>query len=201
MKESILRNTRPEYQAQNLRELVSSNVMFSQSQEAMVVLFGGLGFLTAMMLMRHLFSRRQGMLQASLPDRRETEYGRRCIAYLVLCIGPIVLNYLLYLLIVAANGLLPYVDWGILLPRMGVLLAINFYGFAMGMVASVLTGTYWAALLAGAVLIIGLEGLAILWYYLAGEYLHTLVSSGLSDILEGNSPAFVLYRAYYAPSK
>ena len=32
----------------------------------------------------------------------------------------------------------------------GLLLLINVYGFAMGMVCSVLTGTYWAALLAGA---------------------------------------------------
>ncbi|MGN0773722.1 MAG: hypothetical protein ACI4MP_08015 [Candidatus Ventricola sp.] len=169
--------------------------------EMMVILYGGLGFLTAMMLMGHLFSRRQSMLQAALPDRRETDFLRRCVGYGVLCLAPIVINFLLYLLVVAANGLLSYVMWDRLLPKLGMLLLINFYGFAMGMLCSVLTGTWWAALLAGAVLIVGLEGLAALWYCVAGQYLHTLVGESFTDLLLRLSPAYTLYKGFYRPAE
>lgn len=132
MKADIMENAldKPEM----LTNLVSSSVMTSPlNLEMMVIVFGGLGFLCAMMLSRHLFSRRQGMLHAALPDKRETDFLRRMIAYAVLCLCPIVVNFLLYLLVVAMNGLLSYVAWETLLPRFGLLLLINLYGFAMGM--------------------------------------------------------------------
>ena len=198
-KASILMNVEAEHQARSLTELITTHVLFRMNLETMVVLFGGLGFLTALMLWRHLFSRRQGMLQAALPDKRETDFARRCIGYLVLCLGPILLNFVLYVLIVAVNGLISYLNWSALLSRFGLLLLINLYGFAMGALASVLTGTYWAAMMAGAVLIVGLEGLATLWYYLAGKYLHTLVEAGHSGLISNISPAYTLYKGYYAP--
>ena len=81
----------------NMTQLVSSNVMTDPlNLEMMTAVYGGLGFLTAMMLMRHLFSRRQGLLHAALPDRRETDFLRRLIAYAVLCIVPILLNFLIF---------------------------------------------------------------------------------------------------------
>lgn len=138
MKADIMENAldKPEM----LTNLVSSSVMTSPlNLEMMVIVFGGLGFLCAMMLSRHLFSRRQGMLHAALPDKRETDFLRRMIAYALLCLCPIVVNFLLYLMVVAMNGLLSYVAWETLLPRFGLLLLINLYGFAMGMLASVLT--------------------------------------------------------------
>lgn len=185
-----------------LTNLVSTNVMTSPLKlEAMVITFGGLGFLCAMMLSRHLFSRRQGMLHAALPDRRETDFLRRLMAYAVLCLCPIVLNFLIYLLVVALNGLLGYVAWDKLLGRFGLLLLINLYGFAMGMLASVLTGTYWAALLAGAVLIIGGEVMAYLWKVFAGYYLHTMVEQGFREMLMSVSPAFSLYKGFYRPAE
>ena len=200
-KESILAYHETAEQARSLTNLVSSQVMSSSMNlEMMVVVFGGLGFLTAMMLFRHLFSRRQGMLHASLPDKRETDYLRRCIGYVVLCLMPIVLNFLLYLAIVAANGLLGYVAWAKLLPKFGLLLLINLYGFAMGMLSSVLTGTYWAALLAGAVLIVGMEGLATLWrFYLADLYLHTMVETSFREAMLALSPSYSLYKGFYQP--
>lgn len=191
----------PAYQAESLKNVVTNDLLNSQSLESWVVLFGALGFLTAMMMMRHLFSRRQGMLHAALPDKRETDFLRRIIGYVVLCLAPIVLNMLLYLLVVAVNGLLPYVEWGKLLAKFGMMLLINLYGFAIGLLASVLTGTYWAALLAGAVLIVGAEGLAYLWNYLAGRYLHTMITGGVGKTLVRYSPAFSLYKGLYRPAE
>ncbi len=188
--------------ATEISAIVSTQVMTDPlNLEMMVILYGWLGFMTAMMLMGHLFSRRQSMLQAALPDRRETDFLRRCVGYAVLCLAPIVINFLLYLLVVAANGLLGAVMWDRLLVKFGRLLLINFYGFAMGMLSSVLTGTWWSALLTGAVLIVGMEGLAGLWHSVAGKYLHTLVSKSFTDMLLRLSPAYTLYKGFYRPAE
>ncbi len=190
-----------EEMAADITKTVSVQVMTSPlNLEMMVILYGALGFMTAMMLMGHLFSRRQSMLYAALPDRRETDFLRRCIGYVMLCLAPIVINFLLYLLVVAANGMIGYVAWDKLLLKFGRLLLINFYGFAVGMLCSVLTGTWWAAILAGAVLIVGAEGLAVMWHSIAGQYLHTLVQSTLTDRLALLSPAYALYKGFYRPA-
>ena len=106
-KENIMTWQEPAYQAESLKNVVTNDLLNSQRLESWVVLFGALGFLTAMMMMRHLFSRRQGMLHAALPDKRETDFLRRIIGYVVLCLAPIVLNMLLYLLVVAVNAFFP----------------------------------------------------------------------------------------------
>ena len=192
----------PEVIAERFTQSVSSEVMTRPlNLELMVILYGGLGFLTAMMLMRHQFSRRQSMLHAALPDKRENDFLRRCAGYALLCLAPILVNFMLYLLVVALNGLLEYVKWNVLLPKFGMLLIINFYGFAMGVLASVLTGTYWAALFAGGVLIVGAEALAALWYWLGGRYLHTLVKDSFTDALLRFSPAYSLYKTFYKPTE
>lgn len=183
-------------------QLVNSSAMYhGMTLEVRCVLYGGLGLLTAVMLFRHLFSRKQGMLQASLPDKRETDFLRRLIAYGVLGIGPILLNYVLYLLIVTFNGLLPYVDWRYFLSHMGTLLLVNLFGFAVGVLACVLTGTWWAALLAGAVLVVGFEGLSYVWYILAGKYLHTFVGSVYRNLLVKFSPTVSLYKSVFKPAQ
>lgn len=191
-----------EFYAKNMTRLVSSSVMTDPlNLEMMTAIYGGLGFLSAMMLFRHLFSRRQGYLHAALPDRRETDFLRRLIGYAVLCLAPIILNFLLYLVIVAVNGLLAYVDWTVLLSKFGILLLINLYGFAMGLLSSILTGTYWAAILAGAVMIVGAEAMAILWNNLAGRYLHTHLDTGFNEMLRSAFPTFSLYKGFYRPNE
>ena len=185
----------------SLTELVSSNLMCEPfNLEINTLLYCGLGFLCAMILMRHLFSRRQGLMHAALPDKRESDFLRRCTGYAVLGLLPIVLNQLLYVLIVAGNGLLSYVAWSRLLGTFGIMLLLNLYGFAIGMLASVLTGTFWAAPLAGGVLFVGAEVLAELWRYLAYRYLHTLVSTGFNHMLQTVSPALSLYKGLYRPA-
>lgn len=192
----------PEIIEERFNQTVSVEVMTRPlNLELMVILYGGLGFLTAMMLMRHQFSRRQSMLHAALPDKRESDFLRRCVGYVALCLVPILINFMLYLLVVALNGLLEYVEWSVLLPKFGMLLVINFYGFAMGVLASVLTGTYWAALLAGAMMVIGVECTSYLWYDLAGRYLHTLVKDSYTDALLRFSPAYSLYKTFYKPTE
>ena len=192
----------PEMIAERFTQTVSVEVMtMPLNLELMVILYGGLGFLTAMMLMRHQFSRRQSMLHAALPDKRGSDFLRRCVGYVVLCLLPILINFMLYLLVVALNGLLEYIEWNVLLPKFGMLLVINFYGFAMGVLASVLTGTYWAALLAGAMMVIGVECTSYLWYDLAGRYLHTLVKDSYTDALLRFSPAYSLYKTFYKPTE
>ncbi|MBE5766393.1 MAG: hypothetical protein E7335_04380 [Clostridiales bacterium] len=188
--------------SRSMTSLVSVSPMTDPlNLELMTAVYGGLGFLTAMMLMRHLFSRRQGLLHAALPDRRETDFLRRLIAYALLCVVPIVLNFLIYLVIVAANGLMGFVDWSVLMPKFGMLLLINLYGFAMGMLCSVLTGTYWAAILAGLVLVVGAEGMAFLWNNLAKLYLDTKVSTGFDTMLRSFFPTFSLYKGFYRPAE
>jgi len=192
----------PEVITERLTQSVSAEVMTRPlNLELMVILYGGLGFLSAMMLMRHQFSRRQSMLYAALPDKRGMDFLRHCVGYMALCLLPICINFLLYLLVVALNGLLGYVEWSVLLPKFGMLLVINFYGFAMGMLASVLTGTYWAALLAGAMMVIGVECTSYLWYDLASHYLHTLVKDSYTDALLRYSPAYSLYKTFYKPAE
>lgn len=198
---NVVKYYQPEHMAAELTRLVSQNVFLAQSQEMMVIIYGGMGFLCALLLVRHLFSRRQGMLHASLPVRREKDFLHRCIAFAVLGLAPVMINFLLYLVVVGVNGLWPYVNWGILLGKFGVLLLIQVYGFAMGMLSSVLTGTYWAALLAGAVLIVGFEGLSYLWFSLATRYLHTIVTSTFTDGLRQISPCFSLYKGFYQPAE
>lgn len=188
--------------AKGLTHLVSESAMFgSFNLETAVTLYGGLGFLTAMVLMGHLFGRRQSLMHAALPDRRETDFLRRCAAYAVLCLAPIMVNFLLYLLIVAANGLMGYVAWGRLLPRFGMLVLINVYGFAMGMLCSVMTGTWWAAILAGAVLIVGMETFAGMWYSLSRRYLYTLTEASFMGVLKCLSPAYTMYKGFYQPAE
>ncbi len=180
------------------------NTAFNNSMldlEAMVLLYSALGFLCAITLMRHLFSRRQGMLHAALPQRRERDFLQRCLAYVAFGFVPIVLNFLLYLLIVAANGLLPYVAWNTLLGKFGLLLFIGLHGFAVGMLSSVLTGTYWAAALAGIVLTLSSWVVIQCWCSIASLCLQTMTSEGINQLITLFSPIYALYKGFYQPQE
>lgn len=200
-KEGILYRNNTPYMDQELNRLATyAAFRDGVTLEGLTIVTGGLGFLAAVVLMSHLFSRRQCMLQFSLPDQRESDWLRRCVCYLALCAAPILLNQLILLAVIAANGLLPWLSWGPFLARCGLMLLINLYGFAMGMLASVLTGTYWSVLLAGGVLIAGAELFCVLWDYLASSYLHTYTSD-LGRLLRNASPAYTLYKGFYQPER
>lgn len=186
--------------APEIRSFLCSSLLYSlPGLEGLCVLFAVTGFLSALILFRHLFSRRKGMLVFSLPDTRVQDFGRRFICFLFFSVLPILLNYGFYLLVVALNGLTGYLLWGKLLARMAVLLLIHLYGFAVGVLSCVLTGYFWAALLAGAVLTVSFEGAFYLWSTIAGHYLDTLPDTFYRDWLSRLSPVYVLYKNVYRP--
>ena len=129
--------------ASEIRFFLSGSLLYSLlGLEGLCVLFATTGFLSAMILFRHLFSRRKGMLVVSLPDTRTQDFGRRFVCFLLFSVLPIFLCYGLYLLVIVLNGLTDYLLLGKLLTRMAVLLLIHFYGFAVGVLSCVLTGYF-----------------------------------------------------------
>ena len=60
-----------------MRELTYTFIYSPLNLETICALFGALGFLAAMVLFRHLFSRKQGMMYAALPMKRERDFGLR----------------------------------------------------------------------------------------------------------------------------
>lgn len=200
MKADIMENAldKPEM----LTNLVSSSVMTSPlNLEMMVIVFGGLGFLCAMMLSRHLFSRRQGMLACGAAGQAGNRF-------------PAPHDRLRIAVSVSHRGQLPALPAGSCDERLAVLCRM---GNAIAQIWSVASHqplrfchgyarectdrTYWAALLAGAVLVIGMEGMACIWNYFAGCYLHTLVNQSFNEMLLSNSPAFSLYKGFYRPAE
>ena len=74
-------------------------------QESLTVFFGAVGFGSAMILFRHLFSRRQAMMMAELPQDRTKDLLQRTGCFGILAILPTVLCLALYALLVQTNGL------------------------------------------------------------------------------------------------
>ena len=186
--------------AAEIRLFLSSSLLYSLlGLEGLCILFAVTGFLSAMILFRHLFSRRRGMLVDSLPNTRAQDFGRRFLCFLLFSVLPILLSCGAYFLVVALNGLRAYLVWEKLLARMAVLLLIHFYGFAVGTLACVLTGYFWAALLAGAVLTVSFEGTFLLWSTIAQRYLGTMPDNFYHIWLGRLSPIYVLYKNVYRP--
>lgn len=186
--------------AAEIRLFLSSSLLYSLlGLEGLCVLFAVTGFLSAMILFRHLFSRRRGMLVGSLPNTRAQDFGRRFVCFLLFSVLPILLSFGTYFLVVALDGMSAYLVWEKLLARMAVLLLIHFYGFAVGALACVLTGYFWAALLAGAVLTVSFEGTFFLWSSIARRYLDTMPDAFYQNWLGRLSPVYVLYKNVYRP--
>ena len=113
--------------AAEIRLFLSCSLLYSLlGLEGLCVLFAVTGFLSAMILFRHLFSRRKGMLVDSLPNTRAVDFGRRFVCFLLFSVLPILLSFGAYLLVIALNGLGAYLLWEKLLARMAVLLLIHF---------------------------------------------------------------------------
>ena len=68
--------------APEIRSFLSGSLLYSLlGLEGLCILFAVTGFLSAMILFRHLFSRRKGMLVVSLPDTRTQDFGRRFVCF------------------------------------------------------------------------------------------------------------------------
>lgn len=190
--------TFPAETLQDLTQAVSQDGFFSGlNAEQKAVVYAGLGFLCALVLFRHLFSRKQSMLVAALPDKRATDFGRRLLCYGLYGLLPTALALGAYVPVAAANGLLPYMNWAQAGGRMLSILLMNVYGFAVGTLACALTGAYWTAVLTGALLTAGVEATLYLWQGLAYRYLKTMLDS--NAWLKTYSPAVTLYKGLVKP--
>lgn len=173
-------------------------VTLLKAPEFCCAVLGGLGFLSALCLFGHLHSRRQSQLIAALPVKREKDFLLRAAAFAFLCLIPTALCLLCYPVVIAARQPAPlYFRWGLFLAQAGVALLIECYGFAAGALAASLTGTVWAACLAGLTLIGSGEMMFMLWDDLLCWYLRTRVSA--LNAGKWFSPVYTLYKGFYDP--
>lgn len=168
--------------------------------ESACVIFVGIGFLAALLLFSHLQSRRQAMLAASQPVSPVTDFLHRSFVFTVLVLPAAILALAVLPVTCAALGIFSLVDWSLVLAKCGVLLLLIVYGYALGTLASVLTGRVFATVLGGAVLGLSGEGVCGLGWRLARQYLVTMPDNGFSGSkLFAASPAYALYKNLYKP--
>ena len=167
--------------------------------EMLCLLFGGLGFGAALVLFRHLFSRKQGMMIAGLPMTRSRGFLMRCGVYAIWCLAPLALCLAVHPLVVWGNGLSEYLNLGVYLGRAGAAMLINLYGFALGALCSSLFGTFWSAGLGGLMIAGSVEFVMYCWIWIASRYLGTLYLAGAEKDMLSLSPVYSLYKSFYRP--
>ena len=183
-----------------VKELTLNYIYSPLNLEIICLILGGMGFGAAMILFRHQFSRKRGMMIAALPQTRTQDFLRRAGVYALWCLVPLALCQLIHPLMVRAYGLWELFDFGTYLRRAGAALLINLYGFTLGVLCASVFGTVWSATL-GAMLIAGsAEVAAACWVRLAGAYLTTLYQSGAIRRLIRLSPVYALYKGFYTQS-
>ena len=167
--------------------------------EMLCGLFGAMGFLAAMVLFRHLFSRKQGMMYAALPMKRERDFGLRTGVFAVCSLLPMVLCMAVYPVMIHANGLGGFFRLPLYLEMAGAALLIHVYGFALGALCACAAGTVWSAGL-GAILLAGsAEAVLYGWLWIGNHYLNTLQRDTIRRAMLRFSPAYSLYKAFYRP--
>ena len=180
-------------------ELTMKFVYSPLNLEMICLLFGGLGFAAAMVLFRHLFSRRQALMIAGLPMKRSTLFRLRFQTYGLLCLLPMGICLAIYPAAVWANGMWDLFSLSTYALRAGMTLLINLYGFTLGVLCASVFGTAWAAALGGITLAFSAEAALFCWFSIAGGYLSTLYVSGAVRRMILFSPAYTLYKGFYQP--
>ncbi|MDD3334840.1 MAG: hypothetical protein PHI98_04895 [Eubacteriales bacterium] len=180
-----------------LRAVNTEGIPFNA--EIMSILYGALGFLSAMVLFHHLFSRKSAMLEASLPLTRQKAFVLRLLCGGVLLLLPLLLNILLYFVSIVINGFWSYILPQLLVPKFAALFMITLYGFALGVLSTTLTGQFWSSLLAGATIALSLEGLALITGEIATHYLRTLPRETILSATKLYSPVMTLYKGWVSP--
>ena len=181
-----------------MKEITINAVYGPLNLEMITALFGALGFGSALVLFSHLFSRKQAMMLAAMPVRRELDLLHRSLTWGTLVLLPTALCILSCPLIAAAGGVSEYFSLGLFLRRGLSVLLILLYGYTLGMLCASVCGTWWSAILTGGVLLISLEGVRYCWGNLAAAYLNTLPVSRFADLTW--SPVYSLYKAFYDPA-
>ncbi|MBQ8093515.1 MAG: hypothetical protein IJ242_08075 [Clostridia bacterium] len=186
------------YWTRNITAMVSNIVEAGFNQEILTFGFAGLGFFSAVILFKHLFSRKQALMIASLPLRRQTDFLERVAVYFLTGLLPAALGLLLYPLIALAGGLAPYMT-GKIAVQILMLLMIHLYGFTLGAFCASITGQVWACAAGALFLGGGFEFAANCWQRVAWHYLYTMPVEVVMPIIRRWSPAFSLYKALRQP--
>lgn len=190
---------RDSYQSEVYLMREVNNAIVAFNAEVMSLLFGGLGFLTALVLFHHLFSRKSAMLTVSLPVTRQRDFGLRMLCAAVLLFMPLILCIALFFIAIAINGLWAYALPAYLLTKFASLVMITLYGLALGVLCAMLAGQFWSAILTGATIAVSLEGLAMLTGEIAQYYLRTLPRETVLSALKLYSPVMTLYKGWVQP--
>ncbi|MBQ9210705.1 MAG: hypothetical protein IJ153_03310 [Clostridia bacterium] len=200
--QTLSRMTEPMEQVQReyyTRQLSQDFIYSPLNLEVLCLLFGGMGYVAAMVLFRHLFSRKQGMMIASLPMTRGKSFLLRLGVYGVWCVAPMVLCMAINPLAVWVKGLGEYFSLTAYLRRAGLSLLINLYGFALGTLSATLFGTIWSAALGSLLMAGSVEVALMIWIRFAATYLHSLfVDQAIRSMLVF-SPIYSLYKSFYQP--
>ena len=183
------------------RELTLSFVYSPLNLETLCLLFGGMGFGAAVVLFRHLFSRKQVMMNAGLPVTRERDFALRGAVYAVCCLLPMAVCLVIHPLMVRVNRLEALFDPQSYWIRAGVTLLINLFGFVTGALCASVFGTIWSATLGGLLLGGSVELVLYCWITMAGWYLNTLFVNGTVKGVMRFSPVYSLYKAFYQPGQ
>ena len=191
----------PQSRAFYVKELTLDYVYSPLNLEIICLILGGMGFGAAMVLFRHLFSRKRGMMIAALPHTRTQDFLRRAGVYAVWCLAPMAVCQLIHPIMVRAYGLWEFFDLGLYLRRAGAVLLINLYGYTLGVLCASVFGTVWSAALGGMLIAGSAEAAAACWVRLAGAYLSTMYQAGTLRRLIRLSPVYTLYKGFYAQSQ
>ena len=177
---------------------ISRNFLFSPlNLEVTCLIFGGLGFGSAMALFGHLFSRKQSMLYAGLPMTRNRDYLNRTLCFLILVEAPVLFSTLAYPLMAAASGMGKYFNTGLYFSEAAALNLTVLYGWAVGALSAQVFGNLWAAVLGGLLTGGSLEAVFGSWYSVAGWYLHTMNRENPTHLMTSWSPLVSLYKGLY----
>ncbi len=182
----------------DLTRNISSILISCNTQETLSFAFAGIGFISAYILFRHLFSRKQAILIASLPLRRRTDFLNRFVVYLIGSFLPSALCLLLYPLFAHMTGFGAYLSikpW----MQICVLLLMHLYGYAVGALSAALTGQVWSCV--GMAMILGMctELSMASWEQIAMHYLYTMPQDTAMPLIRHFSPAFSLYKTIGKP--
>lgn len=182
---------------------ITSSFPFSMklNQEVLCVIFGALGFGSAMVLFRHLFSRKQAMMTAALPVSREKDLLERTKCFAILTLVPSLISFALYPLAAVAYGVGEYLDMGLYAVRCISVLMMEIYGYALGVFCASLCGTVWSTVLSGIVLTGSCEVIWYGWSTMAHSYLNTMGRAGHFDPLKRISPVISMYKGFGTPEQ
>lgn len=180
------------------KEITINYIYRPLNLELICAVLGGIGFGSAMVLFSHLFSKKQAMMMASLPVKREKDLLERILTFAILAIIPVAACMAMYPIAVVVNGMWDWFDFGLYVRRCVDGLLIVLYGFSVGTLCSFLCGTYWSVVLLGLVMVFSAEGVIYLWRFIAYGYLNTMPTIKFNE-LKNWSPVVSLYKGFGEP--